>query len=279
MGNLIRAFAFKLRKDWTFRITLFIGLGLALMISLIYFVLDKNVFASEESAAGTLCTGQNLLMSSVNPGQNFGIAVPVNLITFTVLEFNYGTIRNKIIAGNSKAKVYFGLLISGFCFTMLLMVAYIGLSTLLGTIFGGFDINGNVASLTGAGGTFNAEFLVKLLVLTVFAYAFITALTIFFATLFRSIGPCISVVLLIVLGFVLIASILGSAAKLTPDLKTADDVLRVVDPFYFLVNTDVVDGKLTISNQSFFTELGNNVIYAAAFVVGGFLLFRKRDVK
>ena len=109
MGNLFKAFLFKLRKDLTFRITLFIGLGLAVLMTLIYLGIDLVVKALEEDPSSykfVFCTGQNLFINSLSPAQNFGIAIPINLITFTVLEFTQGTIRNKIIAGNSKTNIY-----------------------------------------------------------------------------------------------------------------------------------------------------------------------------
>ena len=110
MINLFRAFFFKLTKDLTFRITAIIGVGLAIVISLIFFAIDK---VSGDDGLFRMASGQNLLITSLSPTQNFGLSVPINLITFTVLEFTQGTIRNKIIAGNSKGKIYASLFISG----------------------------------------------------------------------------------------------------------------------------------------------------------------------
>ena len=107
MWNLFKAFIFKLRKDLTFRITLIVGAGVAILLTVIYLFIDlaaKNL-VGEAGYKFLFATGQNLFINSFSPAQNFGIAIPVNLITFTVLEFTQGTIRNKIIAGNSKPKI------------------------------------------------------------------------------------------------------------------------------------------------------------------------------
>lgn len=277
MRNLMRAFFFKLFRDWTFRITLFIGLGLAVFLTLIYWAIDHGFGSAAED--GLFCTGENLLISSLSPAQNFGIAVPINLISFTVLEFTHGTIRNKIIAGNSKGKIYLSLLLSGLTFTFLLIIAYAGLCTGLASLLGGFHINGSVLGM--GMGKLNAEYLWKYLVLIVLAYALITFIAVFFATLFRSIGPCIPIVIILVLFAYFSATILGGLTSSLPQLDGAREVLRIVNPFYsigaFAVDTE--GGNLVISNEAFFSEIINTAVYSFIFVFFGFLLFKKRDVK
>lgn len=277
MRNLMRAFFYKLFKDWTFRITLFIGLGLAVIMTLIYLAIDRG-FGSSELGEGVFCTGQNLLMTSISPAQNFGIAIPVNLVSFTVMEFNHGTIRNKIIAGNSKGKIYLSLLLSGLTFTFLLMLAYVGLCTGLASIFGGFDINGPAMSSILGAGNLTPDYFWKTIVLALLAYALITCIAVFFATLFRNIGPCIPIVILLILVAYFSAAIIGSMSSL-PGMEQTAQVLRFVNPLYALAAPNVVSEKLTITNQEFFIELGNTLVYATIFVAAGFIIFKKRDVK
>ena len=266
MRNLMRAFFFKLFRDWTFRITLFIGLGLAVFLTLIYWAIDHGFGSAAED--GLFCTGENLLIS---------IAVPVNLISFTVLEFTHGTIRNKIIAGNSKGKIYLSLLLSGLTFTFLLIIAYAGLCTGLASLLGGFHINGSVLGM--GMGNLNAEYLWKYLVLIVLAYALITFIAVFFATLFRSIGPCIPIVIILVLFAYFSATILGGLTSSLSQLDGAREVLRIVNPFYSIGAFATDSGNLVISNEAFFSEVINTAVYSFIFVFFGFLLFKKRDVK
>lgn len=276
MRNLIRAFFFKLSKDWTFRITLFIGLGLAVFMTLLYFALDH--FLEMDAGKSVFCNGQSLFIASLSPAQNFGIAIPVNLITFTVMEFNHGTIRNKIIAGNSKGKIYLSLLLSGLTFTFILMTAYVGLSVGLASIFGGFDMEGAVASGISMA-QMNLEFFWKMLVLAILAYALITFMAVFFASIFRSIGPCIPVVIIVIFAAYLSATILGPMAEVFDGLETANKIIRVINPFYSLGYSEVDGAKLVVSNEAFLTEIINTIIYSALFITGGFLIFKKQDVK
>lgn len=284
MLNLFKAFLFKLRKDLTFRITLFVGLGLAILLTLIYLGIDlglKTLIEDGNEYAYSFCTGQNLFISSLSPAQNFGIAIPVNLITFTVLEFTQGTIRNKIIAGNSKVKIYLGLILSGLVFTFALIIVYSLLSLGLGSIFGGFDINGPIQ---GGTGSINAEFFWKLIVLSILAYILITIVTIFFATLLRNIGPCIPVVILLLLGCYLLSSVFGAVGVIGEEVsfvKTMNEVLKFVNPLHSIASysMNMAEGTLQISNDAFIAEIINNVVYSALFLFGGLFIFKMRDVK
>ena len=293
MWNLFKAFIFKLRKDLTFRITLIVGAGIAVLLTVIYLFIDlaaKNLF-DEAGYKFMFATGQNLFINSFSPAQNFGIAIPVNLITFTVLEFTQGTIRNKIIAGNSKPKIYASLFLSGLVFTISLITVYSLLSLLLGTICGaigngsfkeGFDINGQIAGLNN--GRINPEFFWKMIVLALLAYVVITSFTIFFGTLLRNIGPCIPVVIILIFIFYMSSTIFGNLATLGAEeisepIKNINTALKIFNPFHSLIAWTTEDNIIQIKNDAFIAEIINNIVYTGLFFGFGMLIFSKRDVK
>ena len=286
MGNLLKAFFFKLRRDLTFRITLFIGLGLAVFMTAVYLLIDigiNNVLSMPEKQ-WIFCNGQTLLVTTLNPCQNFGLAIPINLITFTVLEFTSGTIRNKIITGNSKSKIYFSLFLSGLVFTFALIISYVGLCVGVASIIGKFNANGMIFTTLGTG-NITPDFVWKLLVLGVLAYILITAATIFFATLFRNIGPCIPIVIILLMACYLSATIVA-AISLTGleenTIKFVCNAVRYINPLYSLTAYDISSGESTvisISNESFIIQAANNLIYTIAFLLGGWGIFIRRDVK
>ena len=113
MTNLIKSSLYKLIRDWTFRITLIVGAALSVFMCLMYAGID----ALGTGTIGEMCNGYQFYTSSLSPTQNFGLTVPINLIVFTIGEFNCGTIRNKIIAGNKKSLIYISLIITGIIFT------------------------------------------------------------------------------------------------------------------------------------------------------------------
>ena len=169
MGRLIKSFFFKLSRDLTFRIILIIGAGLAFLMTGLYLLIDLSV----ETLGGQelkFLTGPNMLLTSFNPVDNFGLAIPICLITFICLEFTQGTIRNKIIAGHSKFKIYSALVISGLVLAFSLLFVYAGLCTLLGTIFGGFDLKNPVVLITLSigGGYADAVYIIQMIDILIF---------------------------------------------------------------------------------------------------------------
>ena len=268
MINIIRASIFKLLKDWTFRITMIIGVCLAaLMIGL-------NAYL------GTL-NGQDMLISSVSPTQNFGLTVPINLVVFTVGEFTYGTIRNKIIAGHSKFKIYTGLFLTGLIFTFSLMIVYLGLVVGIGSIAGGFD----AAKIGGPRfvGSFIAYFFVT--------YIFVTSLSVFFGALMRNIGGSISiaVVALVLIGLLPLIISLSSGKGFT-----SENAQMWINPLYMIglygsassiikalseVIPGIQDAIFLQSNQMIAAGIITPLYWAVVFFAGGVFLFKRRDIK
>ena len=249
-----------------------------------------------------LCTGQGLLISSWSPTQNFGLAIPINPITFTVLEFTNGTIRNKIISGYSKTKIYLGLYFTGLLYTLAIISLYVLVCFGLGCAYGGFNPKGELFSLSSlSGGTITPEFLWKVIVLSLLAYTVIATVTIFFSTLFRNIGPTIPVVIILVVICAGMASISQVLSLFGSDSEEAESMakllsgigkfLKAINPVHSILvfdtttTTEVVNEELNytttigISWSSFWTQVTNNLIYIAAFFTGGLLLFKKRDIK
>ena len=263
MGRLFKSYLFKLRYDLAFRITLIIGGGIAVLLTLIY--LGIGALADE-----TVISGELMLTSSLSPIQNFGLAVPVNLITFTVLEFTHGAIRNKVIAGHSKGRIYTSLFLNGSFFTLTLMTLYVLLCFALGSIFGGFSVTGN--------GAYDEHYIVRMVISAVFIYISITSFTIFFATLFRNIGPTIPVVIvaLITLGLI------GTITSLIPDNEGVVWTMRFVDPLYSIGTMEYASDKSfmrVLTTETFVSGIISNIVYTGLFFTGGLLIFRKRDVK
>ena len=288
MRRLLKAFLFKIKRDITLKITLIVGAGIAVLMTLIYLGLD--VALEMGNGGSRFLTGPSMLLNSLSPVQNFGIAIPVNLISFICLEFSQGTIRNKIIAGHSKFKIYTSLMISGLIFAFILLGVYLLLCTGLGTIFGGFDLNKEIfLGITAA--KIDGLYLFQMLVVCFFTYVSIVSFTVFISTLFRQIGPSIPVVMVILMILYLSASIVGTIVSSSADimegmedLEAFGEFLKVTNPLYVISGggakytfKDVTTIKLETS--AFIFAICNNIVYAIAFFVGGAILFKKRDVK
>ncbi|MBQ6920539.1 MAG: hypothetical protein IJQ72_01415 [Bacilli bacterium] len=268
MFNIIRASLFKLFKDWTFRITMIVGLGLA------------GLLIGINAGIGQL-NGHSMFLAGVSPSQNFGLTVPINLVVFTVSEFTFGTIRNKIIAGHSKFKIYTGLFLTGLVFTFSLMIVYLGLLVGISSAIGGFN-----AAAIGEGrfiGSYLAYFLA--------AYVFVTSLSVFFGALMRNIGGSISisVVTLVLLGMIpLIITLATAQADFTPE-----NMQMWINPLYmigFYSNSASIFNFLSkagadVSKLYYQTTLMiiagllTPLYWSAIFFLGGAFIFSHRDIK
>lgn len=288
MGRLIKSFFFKLTRDLTFRIVLIIGAGLAFLMTGLYLLIDLGLGTFGENIK--FLSGPNMLLTSLSPVDNFGLAIPICLITFICLEFSQGTIRNKIIAGHSKFKIYSALMISGLILTFSLLLVYVGLCTLLGTIFGGFDLEQPIVllTLTILGAYSDGVYIAQMLVTAMVVYISIVSYTIFFAALFRNIGPCIPVVIIALL----MLSVGGSMVAMIGDALENEalvNFVKIVDPLYvlsgggttesYVVVNDTPKAYVSIETGAFVATIVNNLVYAALFFVGGAFIFIKRDVK
>ena len=292
MSRLFKAFLFKLSKDLTFRITLIIGGALALFITLVYLLIDATTAEAAAEYGGTTIkyfTGPNMLFTSMSPVNNFGLALPINLITFICLEFTQGTIRNKIIAGHSKIRIYISLCLSGLVFTFALLLVYMGILVSLGTIFGGFDLTQEV--MTGLlGYTYvDVTFIMEMVLICILFYATLVFFTVFFATLFRSIGPCIPVVIVTLL-ILYTSGVMITTLAYIPEVDTEGMIIftEAINPLYVLTGGYTTITKLTeggmdyyaqIETRTLITTCVSNLVYSGIFFVGGFLIFGKRDVK
>lgn len=296
MGRLIKSFFFKLSRDLTFRITLIIGAGIAFFMTALFLLIDIGLgsFNGESDVGIKMLTGPNMLLSSFSPVDNFGLAIPINLITFICLEFSQGTIRNKIIAGHSKFKIYTALCLSGLVLTFSLLFVYAGLCTLLGTIFGGFNLNdpimnmSSLAAIAAMGAYADGMYIFQMIIVAIVVYICIVAFTVFFATLFRNIGPCIPVIIIVLI----MLSVGGSMISLIGDALENEalvNFVKIVDPLFVIsggglksnlfIENDVAKTYVSIESGSFIATIINNLVYAAAFYVGGVFIFMKRDVK
>ena len=300
MGRLIKASLYKLSKDLTFRVVLIVGLAVAFILVLFNFLFDfvfQNLSTflgmaelSEEEAESVntildvplhFVNGPAMLVSSSSPTNNYGIAIIINLVIFICLEFTQGTIRNKIIGGNSKLKIYLSLVLTGFILAGILMTFYLVVITLLGSLFGGFNLKELVIINLSNFGFIDANYIVQMLVIILLTYLSVVALTVFITSLFRSVGPAIalSIISLIVLNF--IAGIFSSEA-LPDQLKPVQTAFKILDPFYALEHgtiSDPDDYHFLVPLDTFIPAIINNIVFTCGLSALGAFIFTRRDIK
>lgn len=274
MLNIIKASLYKLFRDKTFQVTLIIGICLAVFTNLIYFAIFKS---SDIKETVKLYSGETALVNSLTPTSNFGLTVPINLVVFTIGEFTYGTIRNKIIAGHKKSSIYLSLVVTGFVFTLIMMTSYCFLCWVLGSIFGGVHASGVIGENIG-----------WIILFGFTAYIFIMSFSVFIATITRNIGGSLPIIIIffVFLGlvptFVNISHIVEGNVEVTKD--AASRIGMWVDPLFILSTyTSSIANIMLSSNTTNGEMIAAGIIvpltYAALFILLGTYIFSKRDVK
>lgn len=261
MFKIIRASLFKLFKDRPFKITLIIGAALAVVMSLFYHFLLPE-----------LGSGFYSLITASSPTNNFGLAVPINLVVFIIGEYNYGTIRNKIIAGNKRINIYIALFIMSLIYSLMMMAMYIGLSVGLSTLLGGWLPEGM---------TSDTKMVLSVIGATIMVYVTLSALSVFAATSIRHVGGAITVTIMLIM--------VGYIAGLVTSLNVAFDseathfpvLVQILDPIFLhsIVSMSTISISVSDISELLPYSLLSNGIYTAIFLTGGILLFNYCDVK
>lgn len=270
MTNLIKSSFYKLIRDWTFRITLIVGVALAVFMCLLYLGID---LLSGPDKLGSMCNGYQFYTSSLSPTQNFGLTVPINLIVFTIGEFNCGTIRNKIIAGNKKSLIYLSLIITGIIFTLTLMAVYFALSVGLSTLIGGFS---------GKNMVVDTNLLYQYPIMGLCTYIFIVTLAILVSSSIRNIGGSMPIVIIGIMLLYFLAFV-PSITRLVSDTKeitTGMLIQQWVNPLYgfgSLGIAGVVNFKM--ETTTFVASIVTPLYWSIILIVGGIIIFNKKDVK
>ena len=261
MLKIIRASLYKLFKDRPFKITLIIGAALAVIFSLAYkFIIPE------------LGTGYYALMTSSSPTNNFGLAIPINLVIFIIGEFNYGTIRNKIIAGNRRINIYISLLIMGLIYSLSMMAVYMGVSVGLSTILGGFYPEGVVA---------DAKTIVSIIGATIMVYMTLTALAVLAASGIRNMGAAITVTVVGIMMAYIAGFIFNIAQSLDFSSETIEYpvAIQLLDPLFFHSVVSLSTFGLGDVTNLLGLNIVSNAIYSAIFIAGGIVAFQYSDVK
>lgn len=269
MSKLIKSSLYKLIRDWTFRITLIVGAALSVFMCLIYAGIDKI----GTGTIGEMCNGYQFYTSSLSPTQNFGLTVPINLIVFTIGEFNCGTIRNKIIAGNKKSLIYISLIITGIIFTLSLMIIYFAISVGLSSLIGGFK--GELPEI-------NTDILYQYPLMGLCTYIFIVAFAILVSASIRSIGGCMPIVIIgiIFLYFLAFVPSLTNLIMDNQELTTGMIIQQWTNPlcgFGSLGIAGITSFKMDTS--AFIASMVTPLYWSAILILLGIVVFNKKDVK
>ncbi len=256
MSNLLRAELVKIRKSKSLKVMIGIIFGFAMFSALIYSTIDNKT----DGALSFVVDGRSIFTSSFSFSNNVGIVIPIVLIMYLCVEFSNGTVRNKIIAGNSKSKIYLVNFIVVTALGALYVILNAILSFLIAVIF--FDYG---KAINGA----EVVHILKVTLLGCLMYISLFSFVTLLAMIIKKTG--VSVVLYLL--FVIVVSVFQIVHQL--EMGGVLEFIFKVSP----LGQMIVIMKDSISGMDIVKSLINNVVITGMIGTLGTVLFQKIDLK
>lgn len=269
MINLLKADFYRLIKNKTSLIGLIIAVGMGLFMPFALYGFKSSMNNDTPvSILGGILNLDILISTLFSFSNNFGLVIPVFIGIITVSDFSHGTIRNKITLGYNRHKIFASTFIVNAIYSLLLIIVYAGLCTVVGGLLLGFP-----EIVEGA--TFTMQNYVFHYVLGVISFLFVVAVTTCFGFMTNSIPGTIvtSVGLCLLIG--LVTSVLGTVLAFVSFESEILNHLICFIPSY----GNAIFNMGGMDKTAFIEGLAGVVILGSLFYLLGTFVFAKKDLK
>ena len=262
MRRLLDADFYCLRKSKLSLVMLIIAVTIPLFVVLVYVGLR---FIAEQTAEegmpplGGLFSARGILSGVFSLTGNIGIIFPIFAGIIIGADMTNGTLRNKVIIGHSKAKIYFSHLIVTIVFGIVTVTLYALVTLGFALVFFKYGVE-----LTPE----EVKNLIYFFVTGLLSYVFLSSVINVFALIFKTPAPTILISVLIGMGFGLISSLISLI-----DYSSFKYLVYLIPTF---ANGQFQAG---ISDVIFIEGIISLIVFSLAFIFVGLGLFVKKDIK
>lgn len=268
MGNLLKADFFRILKSKLTWITLGLSVGLGVFLVMIYFGIGKLMFMeladdmmiAQDELGYSITDARTLISSVYSFSNNAGIIIPIFSGLLVGLDISNGSLRNKIISGQSRIRVYFSHLITSMVFNVVMITVFAGVTAAISV------------PLFGYGREFGTEEinnLCRFIVTGTAAFLFMACVSTALALSTKSIAPTIIFTVLIGMGLYLITSIIALLS-----FDKFDAWINFL-PAYTLAS--FLQGG--IAAVPFLEGLASFIVLSVGITAGGIAVFRNQDIR
>ncbi len=265
MKGLLKADFYTLYKSKLTLILLGICIGLPLITVFMYLgikVLIESKILSDSGLEGlTLFTGRTIMFSNFALSSNVGLFIPIFAGILTVSDIRNGTVRSKVLLGESRQKIYFSHLTVSTVFCVVMSLVSFAILTLGSALFFEYGAEWNAEEV----GNF-----FRCLIIGLLAFVYAASLSVFFSLVTKSMPLTIVLTVLTCIGL----GIVSSLSSLIPDDRFK--YLFYLIPTY--ASTTVASTGM-ISTEAFWFGLASFLVFIAGHTVAGIILFKKSDLK
>ncbi len=277
MLNLLKNDLLRIIKDKTIIVIISIAVALAFSKPLIN-ALPVYIFNSlnpenavnvrEEAAAF------DLFLSSFSVTSAVGLLTPIFIIILIARDLNYGTIRNKIVLGYSRTKIYLSYFLTAFIAMVVVMFGYAILTLLFSfAFFNPFPKNVNVGPYIG--------YLFLMMFVYLILYVFVVSFVLFVRISLKGNASTIAIYIVVILSLELLGLTTFMISELFINMNGEVSFnfftfLSKINPIYYVGETTFVD-KFYLYDLLWM--IIPTVLYASFNIFMGLLILNKKDIK
>lgn len=255
MINILKAEFKKFFKTKTFIILTIITIIFPLFTTGMYKILDSMLSSDDPIGLESLVNALQIFKNSFSPMQNYGLILLIFILVLLINDFTQNTIRNKLIAGYDRTKVF----LSAAIFSLTIMFVAITIYAFLNYFLTGFLISfGDVKTIEIVEAY--AYNITSLLVV----YSFLILIGFIFKRLGATLGIVLGTLFLVMIAFSIIS--IGISGETTK-------IMLIIMPFLEMFN------PLVVSEINIFLSIGINLIYTVGLIGLGVLATNKMDFK
>ncbi|MBR7111314.1 MAG: hypothetical protein IKC75_00080 [Clostridia bacterium] len=247
----------RILKDKLFMVTCILAGVFALITPLLNKVLFEALDMGE--LLGGMINAKSMLFTSLLPGDNLGLIMPILIAIVVCKDFSQGTVRNKIISGKSRAAIFLSHLLSAATVICTLMLLHALLT--LGVSLCFFSYQTTTFTLSDFG------YLMVSLVFEMLVYFAIATIVTFIATLAKNMGICILLYLAVTLGLSIIGAVFQVAGAFLDPSAAGYGIVEFLNALNIFTSSLIGAGTTYTAKQVLYI-----LVSPLAITVGGTLL-------
>lgn len=267
MKNLLTADFFRVRKSKLFLISLILAVAFPFFIVLLYFGIEKMTDLAGELAGSDMPPEladvdlfglPTVLASAFSLTNNIGLLIPIFSCMFVSMDIGSGTLRNKIIAGKARTKIYLSHLITSMTYNVLIISINFLSTFAFGILFFGTEGLSDLSAL-------------YFIVTGEMTFIFIACVSTAFILMTKSAAPSVIFTVLIGMGLSLVSAVVGLT-----DYEKFKYLVYLIPTFS---NSANMLGVADVSLPMFWEGIASYVLFGGGLTVLGIAVFNKKDIK
>lgn len=268
MSNLLKADLFRVLKSKLTIVMACLCVGFPLLTCLLYFGIDLLAgFLGEGALTGEMFNGKLIIAGSFSLSNNLGLVIPIFSSLFICQDISNGTLRNKIIIGENRKKIYLSHLVTTVIFNVAASIVYLIFNVVFSSLFFGYG-----SAIDGS----EILYLFYFFITGIFTFAYIATVSAFFAMTLRSVAPTIIFTVLVGMGL----SVILSLVQLL-NIEKVKYIMYLIPTFSNTVygSTMSLFGPLPSGAALFIEGVLSYIIFGGLNTLFGILIFKKKDLK